>query len=72
MKQSHASRLKSPKVRQHQVVLPIVNLPGLPQPAQGWINPGASQIPPAGAVLQGQPCLQTGVCAASQVAGLKY
>lgn len=46
MKQSHTSELKSPKVRQRQMVLPILNLPGLPQQAQGWIYSANVRVPP--------------------------
>lgn len=45
MKQSHTSRLKSPKVRQCRMVLPIPNLPRLPQSARGWIYSPNGQIP---------------------------
>lgn len=38
MKQSHSSRLKSPRVRQCRMVLPIIHLPGSLQPAWGQIH----------------------------------
>lgn len=58
MKQSHTSRPKSPKVRQCLMVLPILNLPGLPSASTGMDLVGKQTNPPG----QGPFCSHGSAC----------